>query len=234
MNVRDTIQGISDCWQGSRLSLVAEPHSMPIRPPESDILLSLVVASLLVLFIIFNRRVINAVFCSFSVLTNKRRIREIFNENYNNVSIRVTFLICLPLLSFILYRTGVAAYGFLITLAALAVFFLFKQISFLIMSWLWGRKEVVHTVSRLNYATVIMVTLTSIPVAVMLRIIPDVGYMVVLITLGVIFIVWYLLYLIKSVEIFISSGFSHFLGFLYLCGLELLPVILLADIAIRF
>jgi hypothetical protein len=34
--------------------------------------------------------------------------------------------------------------------------------------------------------------------------------------------------------IFISSGFSHFLGFLYLCGLELLPVILLADIAVRF
>jgi len=64
--------------------------------------------------------------------------------------------------------------------------------------------------------------------------VPDIGYMVVLITLGVIFIVWYLLYLIKSVEIFISSGFSHFLGFLYLCGLELLPVILLADIAIRF
>ena len=210
MNVRDTIQGISDCWQGSRLSLVAEPHSMPIQPPESDILLSLVVASLLVLFIIFNRRVINAVFCSFSVLTNKRRIRKIFNENYNNVSIRVTFLICLPLLSFILYRTGVVAYGFLITLAALAAFFLFKQISFLIMSWLWGRKEVVHTVSRLNYATVIMVTLTSIPVAVMLHIIPDMGYMVVLITLGVIFIVWYLLYLSSPLKYLFLQDFSQF------------------------
>ncbi|NLX40612.1 MAG: DUF4271 domain-containing protein [Bacteroidales bacterium] len=234
MNVQDTIRNISDCWQESRLSLVAEPYSMPIQPVESDMILSIVVASLLVLFIIFNRRVINATFCSFSVLTDKRKIREVFNENYNNVSIRVTFLICLPLLSFILCRSGVAAHGFLLTLAAFAGFFLFKQLSFLVMSWLWGKKEAVQSVYRLNFSTAIIVTLTSLPVPVILRIVPDMGHIVVLICLGVIFLVWYLLYLIKSMRIFISSGFSHFLGFLYLCGLELLPVILLADIAVRF
>ena len=234
MNVQDTIRSIVDCWPESRLSLVTEPYSMPIQPVENDMILSIVVASLLVLFIIFNRRVINATFGSFSVLTDKRKIREVFNENYNNVSIRVTFLICLPLLSFIFCRSGVAAHGFLLTLAAFAGFFLFKQLSFLIMSWLWGKKEAVQNVYRLNFSATIMVTLTSLPVPVILRIIPDMGHIVVLICLGVIFLVWCLLYLIKSMGIFISSGFSHFLGFLYLCGLELLPVILLADIAVRF
>ena len=234
MSVQDTIRGIEECWQGSRLSFVAEPYSMPIQPFESDMTLSIVVAFLLVLFIIFNRRVINATICSFLVLTDKRKIREIFNENYNNVSIQVTFLICLPLLSFILCRSGVAAHGFLLTLATFAGFFVFKQLAFLIMSWLWGKKETVQTVNRLHFAAMIMVTLISIPVPVTLRIIPEMGHIVVLICLGVIFLVWYLLYLIKSVGIFISSGFSHFLGFLYLCCLELLPVILLADIAVRF
>jgi hypothetical protein len=234
MNIQDTIRGIEECWQGSRFFLVAEPYSMPIQPLESDMTLSIVVASLLVLFIIFNRRVINATICSFLVLTDKRKIREIFNENYNNVSIQVTFLICLPLLSFILCRSGVAAHGFLLTLVVFIGFFIFKQLSFWMMSWLWGKKETVLTVYRLHLAAMIMVTLISILVPVTLRIIPEMGHIVVLICLGVIFLVWCLLYLIKSMGIFISSGFSHFLGFLYLCGLELLPVILLADIAVRF
>jgi hypothetical protein len=234
MNIQDTIRRIEECWPGSRLSLMAEPYSTPIQPLESDMTLSIVVASLLVIFIIFNRRVINATFCSFLVLTDKRKIREVFNENYNNVSIRVTFLICLPLLSFILCRAGVAIHGFLLTLAALVVFFIFKQLSFLAMSWLWGKKETVQTVYRLHFAAMIMVTLTSILVPITLRIIPDMGHIAVLVCLGLIFIVWYLLYLIKCIGIFISSGFSHFLGFLYLCGLELLPVILLVDIAVRF
>ena len=234
MMIRDTIRSIDDCWQGSRLSLANSPSAMPIEPLENDILFTIVIASLLIIFIIFNRRVINAAFCSFLVLTDKRKIREVFNENYNIVSIRITFLICIPLLSFILFRSGSAAHGFLLTMAAFAGFFLLKQISFLIMAWLWGKKEVVQIVYRLNFAAVIMVTLTSIPVPVMLRIFPDMGHIVVLICLGVIFLVWHLLYLVKCVGIFISAGFSHFLGFLYLCGLELLPVILLADIAIRF
>lgn len=234
MNVQDTIRTISDCWPGSRLSLAAEPYATPIQHTESDITLTIIVASLLLLFIIFNRRVIHGTFCSFSVLTDKRKIREVFNEHYNNVSIRVTFLICLPLLSFIICRSGVAEYGFLLTLAAFVAYFLFKQLAFLIIAWLWGQKEAIQTIYRLHFAAATMVALTSLPVPVILRFLPDIGDIPVLICLGVIFLVWYILYLVKAVGIFISSGFSHFLCFLYLCGLELLPVILLADIAIRF
>ncbi len=234
MNIQDTIRAIGDCWPGSHLSLAAEPYAAPIQHIEGDITLTVIVASLLLLLIIFNRRVIHGIFCSFSVLTDKRKIREVFNEHYNNVSIRVTFLICLPLLSFIICRSGVAKYGFLLTLAAFVAYFLFKQLSFLIIAWLWGQKEAVQTIYRLNFAATIMVALTSLPVPVILRFMPDMAHITVLICLGAIFLVWYLIYLVKSVAIFISSGFSHFLGFLYLCGLELLPVILLADIAIRF
>ncbi len=229
MFVQDTLNTIDEAWKGSFLVLGDVSASGSVDAPAYTFM-SICVIILLFLFLIFFKRVVIAVQSSFLVLVKRKDYIAVFDDKYSLSSIIITFSIAVPTLAFVLYNNEMSGTGYFNTLLLLAGYFVVKHILYMITGWMSNQKETFLILEKTGFCAFIVITTLSMVTLPVSYFFSGIHHNFDNIFVAGVSAIIILMYFVKGYKIFISSIFSHFFWFLYLCTLELLPLCLLIDL----
>ena len=216
-----------DCWQSSALMTVIG-ENFPATVVESHPALTTYALLLCLLyFLIFVENSFIAIMISWRSLFNRLALEDTLANKNLTYAINNTALLCLPLLALSLYFLNVSPLNFVFILVALAVFTLVHMGLFLLAGWLRACPDMMRTLKICDRIYVIVFT----SVALLLLLVESLTGLsdgkIGLIVLGVAFIVLFILLSFRSFKIFSENSCSILFWFLYLCTLEILPLVVL-------
>jgi len=158
---------------------------------------------------------------------------EALGNNYLCNSVRLCCLLLLPLYALTLVVTDVSVLGFGWTLALLALLVLFRPLACLTMGWLGSQQATFRALERVSEVVLVGVMAVSLPALLVGWLVPSTprwllwGYLAVVAAAGALLYVW------RGTSIILQKRFSSFFWVLYLCGLEFLPICVVANILIN-
>lgn len=241
--VINSISPIDSAWQGSSLIIPLPDTVVETSGVFGDNAVGVFTLSILVIFLLFGKRIITTVPQLFNLIFYSRDYKKM--SDYNNLFhvLNLIFFMC-----GVIFIAEGERYGFfksdyfihlspsknyLIALSILISIFLLKSVLLRITGSVTRKKNMFISVIKASlffFCTGAFISLIPLPFT-YLNSSPDLYAfrIVVCSLLGVIF----LLYLFYVVKIFISSGVSRFFCFLYLCTLEILPVSLIVGTLVK-
>lgn len=226
MAIEETISPIQEAWTDSYLVLNGVVAPARNGASGEDLVLSVCGVLLLLIFLFFYKREIQALSVSFESLFLKKAEKDFFLDRFTLSSIVITFLIAIPLFTFMTSREDIWNKNFLFMLMVIIAYNIVKELIFKILAWVSGKREAIMSLERMSLCGTIMITvLMLIPFGLSFLFPPMKGTVCGWIFAGIA-LICLIFYYVRGYQIIISSGFSHFLWFLYLCALELLPVCL--------
>ena len=196
--------------------------------PDPYVLAFLLAAGVAVL-LCFNR-LLTALQGFVACLHGLNGTHEMLGNAYVCDSVRMLFLLLLPFLALVLVVTGISAFGYFWTLAALFGLWLFRKLVYLTVGWLTSRPHAVRSVERTGYAFAVPMILLASLAAVLVWLVPDTPRWLSWGWVGLVAVVAYVLYVRRSFSLILTAGFSPFFWVLYLCGLEILPFCVVVNI----
>ena len=229
---------IQQLWQESYIALgeIEVPVGIIIDDPWRDIANFFIIIALVLFLIFAHRRILEGLKNVFSALMSQKTLLNI--EKQSNIQVcRNTLFFFLTLSSSfvfanIAYATKIIGSGYTVPLkfagisVVILLFFLLRRTALHFMAWV-NRVSVFKLINKisLTYACVWYIVILccffvikSIPSAPM----GTMRYCFIYSVLGV-----FVIYFLQLYSIFIQKGFSHFFYFLYLCTLEILPIVVL-------
>ena len=221
-----------ECWKESRLVLENIDFSKISQVPDTNIVSSIVIAALAVTVIVFFKSEILAVSLSLQALFNGKKVKDIEGNQSYYSAVVVTAIICIPILAATAMKPGSGNLTYALFCAALFLLVVVRKLLFSLVSWLKGRRDVFKTSRHSSAISLIDITVLCLPLLIFRSRMPDIFMIIVqpyiLTVIGLV----YAIYLARSLRTLISSGFSHFFSFLYICALELLPIGLIISVYI--
>ncbi len=118
---------------------------------------------------------------------------------------------------------------FVATLLLILLYFLFRNLSFFMLNWV-NRCKAFKYLSRIYYTHVALGMVFSILGLLIYMLFPGVGSSFLKIYLFVSLSALSVMYFVRGNQIIISNGFSHFFWILYLCTLEILPLVVIGHV----
>jgi hypothetical protein len=221
--IQDTLKSIQEGWVGSTLVLNDVNTSSEQIASGATQSIIIVVIILLTLFLVFFRREWIAIFHSFVSLFKYREIYDIEEDQYLSSSRNVTTIISIPTVALVFIKQGIVGLNYWYFLGILAAFFIVRMGFFRIFTWATGGKGNFLLVEKCSYNYFIVFMCFSLFSLAILYLFPGINPIIIDYYLIIIFGIIALIYFLRGYQIIISSGLSHFLWFLYLCTLELLP-----------
>ncbi|MFA5324564.1 MAG: DUF4271 domain-containing protein [Bacteroidales bacterium] len=219
--IQDTLKSIQEGWVGSTLVLNdVNASSEQIASSQS---ISIVIIILLTLFLVFFRRECISILHSFVSLFKYREIFDIEENQYLSSSRNVTTIISIPTVALVFIKQGIVGLNYWYFLGILAAFIIVRMGLFRIFNWATGGKGNFLLVEKCCYNYFIVFMCFSLLSPVILYLFPEINPVIIDYYLIIIFSIITIIYFLRGYQIIISSGLSHFLWFLYLCTLELLP-----------
>ena len=185
-----------EIWQGSRLVLEnAAGGELLVKSPQDPVIMYFLLALLLVAMIMFG------------LLRGSDSRRQVWTA----------FILLMPFYAFALYRAGVCSAGYWWAVVATVSFFAYKYLMFRVLGWVTKNREAFGEVESQSNAISVLAMILSMPAAVFPGL--TIWYMAAVAVLTAV------IYFFRVNKIFISCGFSVFFRFLYLCALEILPIL---------
>ena len=229
---------IQELWRESYIALneIEIPPAAAGGDPLRDITNLLIITILVTLLMIGYRRILEGLSIVGSAITSHKRLMEIEDQSNLQVCRNTLFQFLTIFSSFIFaniaYATNIIGSSYTLPvrfagiLGAIILFFLFRRIAMQFLSWV-NISPVFKLVRKisLTYACIWYIivlfcffAIKSIPSASM----EHMRYCIIFSLLPVM-----TLYFFSIFRIFISKGFSPFFYILYLCTLEILPILVL-------
>ncbi len=220
----DVIHPVEEAWRGSVLPLAHhtggfEPLAFSGRNDGVIIMLLAIAFLAIVLF----RRVAATLAGSFILLFSDARKDDVLKDNSRNVTAFLITVLLIPVYSYILTVTGVSTHDVWMTLVVLVSLFVFRALLFLVLSVSEGGGFVSEMRSDSDSTFILLMTL-SLPAYIPVAVFHSAGQGFSAVYLAIVAAVCIAVYLIKCFRRIISSRFSLFFCFLYLCTLEILPI----------
>ena len=229
---------IQQLWKESYIALgeIEVPIGIIIEDPWRDIANFCIIIALVLFLIITHRRILEGLKNICQGLISQKMLLNI--EKQSNIQVcRNTLFFFLTLCSSfvfanIAYATKIIGSSYTVPLKFVGItvviftFFLFRRAALYFMAWV-NRDSLFKLINRisLTYACIWYIAILccffvikSIPAAPM----GTMRYCFIYSILAVLVI-----YFLQLYSIFIQKGFSHFFYFLYLCTLEILPIVVL-------
>lgn len=178
-----------------------------------------------VLAIVFSNNLINGCVDAVNVLFNSIRRRDILNNSFKNLCIKLSFFFSLILFVFATSYGGVSPHPVWRVAAVTVSYLVLKEIVFLLSSWFSGKKKEFTLAKLFSISAFTLFFWSSLPVAALSTFSLEHFETVAIIYFGLLFAYFFSVYLKHLYKILISSGFSLFSAFLYLCAFELLPTV---------
>lgn len=225
MVVSDSLLTAREIWQSGRFVLgddlsAFEPVAQSGIHPA---ILWLFIALIVVVMVMF-KRWSTGVVGSFLLSSGSKRSKTLLSESYYLESSMLALVLGMPFYAFVLVYTGVSHISFVWTFVVLAALLLFRIMTFRLAGWLSGRSSELKSAGRYSTAFFLCILYISLLVLLVKTLFPDMSSESAAILLGIIAGAGLIFYYIQNYRLFISSGVSPFFWFLYLCGLEFLPI----------
>ena len=211
-------------WPGSRLSLQggAPDGPLPAQAPDVFVLLFLLAAG--VALILNYGRLLAAIRASFSCYRGLSGTLEVLGNNYLCNSLRVVFLLLLPLFAMVISRIGISRAGYWWTLAAIVMLVLLRKFLYLLLGWLSSHETALRSAERTGWALFVPAMLFSLIVLLLSTRFPNAPNQLWYSILAVIGAACVVFCLLRERALILHSGFSVSFWVLYICALELLPI----------
>ena len=216
------------------------PPGAKAVPSVTDSIADVVILILiLVFFILAYKRILEGIYYTAGAVFNLKKLLIIENQS-NTKESRDTLLLFSFLIAAFVFSDYNARYHFLenhfpvylnfiLILLSLGGYILFKQISFALLGWV-NRSSVFKTLHKIGYTYTIWGFLTGMAGFLVIIIYPQIHFGSVGIYMAACALTAFFLYFIRGYQLIIANQFSHFFWILYLCTLEILPVLLTAYI----
>lgn len=219
----DAIRTVADAWRGSSLATFDTGAIEGVASSGQNNNTALLLIAVAFFAIVMFEQVARSVGASFIALFSPNRRDDIFGDTYFVRKSFLTTVLLLPVFAYVIYATGLSVINFWLTMTVVAALLLVRKLNFAVL----GKTvtgDCIQEVQRVSdCSTVIFMTLTLPLYLVFLSVgVEGVGFCrIYLAILGAILLLPYTSLAIRKI---ISSGFSLFFTFLYLCALEILPL----------
>lgn len=217
----------SDCWQSSSLMTVIGDNFPAAVMESHPALTTYALLFCLLYFLIFVENSFIAIVISWKALFNRLALEDTLANKNLTYAINNTAIICLPLLALSLYFLNISQLNFVFILAALACFVLLHIGCFVLAGWLKRCPEMMRTLQICDRIYIIVFTSVALLVLLAGRLPFDLSTSSSTIILAVTLFLMFILLSIRSFKIFKENNCSILFWFLYLCTLEILPLVLL-------
>jgi len=224
MSLFALIAPVGDGWPQSRLLLKSINEREVLHHVVSmDGGVTIFILVMLCIFILFFRRSIVGITGSFVMASGHYRTKELIDDQYFSDSSVVAMLLLMPFYACAFITTSATSLSYWLTLLTIAAYILLRYLITFVIAWISGNSQILELRKCFNGFCVLLMSISTliIPVKVL---VPSLGPQLAVIFLSAVCVAVNLLYFVRSYKIIISSGFSHFFWFLYLCGLEILPI----------
>jgi len=243
---KDTILSIDSLWNPKTLTHSTSQH--PFKQQGNlnggnDILSSLILA-FFVLFVFFSREVINvfpAVLKSLFSLKNHSKLENKLALSNQRDMVTIIAALYFPVLitlmnsDYIVDKYHLLPINYLlISLGCVFLFWLLRKILYSILSWVTKDKTTFKLIENIGYNHLIISVIFSLPSILIRFIWPQTSDIIIINILVFSCLFVYLFYIVRGYQIIISHRYSHFFYILYLCSVELLPVVLLANFILSY
>jgi hypothetical protein len=172
-------------------------------------------------------------------LFNYKELVKIEGQTNLFMSRNILLAFSLLVLSFIFANSDISHYlgkhkypvgiTFALSLALFMGYFMARRIAFYVLNWV-NRCNFFKHISRIYYTHLTLAAIFSIVGLVLYMLLPNMGSALLKYylfpTLAVVFTVYFL----RCYKIIISNGFSNFFWILYICTLEILPLVVLGHV----
>lgn len=172
-------------------------------------------------------------------LFNYKEMMKIEGQTNLFMSRNILLMFSLLVLAFMFANSGLLYYmnghkfpvgvTFLLTLAIFIIYFVARQIALSILNWV-NRRKFFKYISRIFYTHLTAAAVFSIIGLVFYMIFPHMGRPLLIYYMYPLLSLIAVLYFIRCNKIIISNGFSNFFWILYLCTLEILPLVVLGHV----
>ena len=190
--------------------------------PDPFVLAFLLAVGLVVL--LGYNRLVTAIRGSYACCHGWYGTQEMLGNLYVVDSIRMIFVLLIPFYALAFVVTGVSAAGYLWTLAALALLWLFRKAVYFLSGWLTSRRTAFRSLELAGYAVFLPMILLSLVAALLAWLVPASPAWLLRGWIGVAAAAGFGLYYLRGRSLFLHAGFSRLSWFLYFCGLEILPI----------
>jgi len=218
----DAIKTVADAWKGSTLSTFDGGATGFIWPETNGSTAILLIATAFFGIVMF-KQIALCVGTSFVAIFNPIRQKDIYGSTTFGSRMFLSTALLLPLFSYVLFASGLSNIDFLLTMAVVAALIALRHLQFNILNAIIMDECLQDVRKSSDYATVIFMTL-ALPLYFISLFCgeKDLGfYRIYLLIIGIISALPYLYFATRKI---ISSRFSLFFTFLYLCALEILPI----------
>lgn len=174
-------------------------------------------------------------------LFNYKELIKIEGQTNLFMSRNILLMFSLLVLAFMFSNSGLLYYmnghklpvgvTFVLTLAIFAAYFLVRQIAFSILGWV-NRRPLFKEISRIYYTHLTAAAVFSIVGLALYMIFPHTGKALLSYYLYPLLSLIFVIYFMRCYKIIISNGFSNFFWILYLCTLEILPLVVLGHVTL--
>lgn len=235
---------VEQAWPGCYLALgEVESFARPQAPYFVDNLANFVLILLIIVFFLFAyERILEGLHYILSSFLSLKKMLIIENQYNTQVSRNTLLIFSAIVLSFILANhneeaeivdnTYPVVFRFLLIFVGLAGYLLFKRVFFQILSWV-NCSNVFMTVNKISYSYMILWILIVLVGAILNAVFFNLDFSLVALYVCLSAILVFPLYFIRGYQLIISNGFSQFFYILYLCTLEILPVMILVHLIFR-
>ena len=180
----------------------------------------------------FLTNLLQAIGGSFAMLFSEARRRELVCRINFKQSVDVTYILFVPAYSLVVLLSGISPHGFWRIFGVLVGWAVIREVILFLLRRRSGDPTAADT-GRFFRSVFVLNTLFSLPVTLLPWIapgwVPGVSSVVVAVLAGISL----LTYLYKSYKAFLSPKFSHISSFLYLCGLDLLPIVVVVKLLVQ-
>ncbi len=202
-----------------------------------DVVLSLIILIFFIGIIVFSREILSvvpSVLKSAFNLKNHYKIEEKLSlSNMRNMVFFIS-LVYFPVIitimagSYIESEFGIYPPLFLLLfLGFLLVVGIVKKLIILLLSWLNADKNTFSYIEKVGFNHVIIASIVTFPSLLLKLIVNDSTGELLVYAMIISVIPICILYIVRSYQIIIGQHYSHFFYILYLCGAEILPIILI-------
>ena len=236
----ENILPIDSLWISSTKSLTIVPAPAGNIPSEKpDIFLSGIIISFFIILVVFSREIISTIPAVFKAFTNLRDHLKLEEKLALTQQRNVVFIISLlyfPMIVTLLVDNYVSnefniyppyfLIGFFIFLL---LFGLVKKLIYKLLSWINRDKGTFNLLEKVGYNHVIIAAIFTFPAVLIKTFSYAITEKEVVLIMTVSVLPVMLMYLFRSYQIIIGHRFSVFFYILYLCGVEILPLVLIAN-----
>lgn len=232
---------INQVWPGSYIAITeVESFSRPAAPTLLDSATnSVLTLAVILFFLVAYGRILEGFYYILSSFWSLKKILTIESQSNPQTS-RNTLLLFSIIVSSVILAGSSRENGFLdnsypvivnfiIIFSCIGIYLFLRRSALYALSWV-NYNGVFKTINKISYSYIVLGLLFSLIGFICSLFFDSFDYIYSAFYIAVSLFLAFLFYFIRGYQLIIANGFSHFFYILYLCTLEILPLIILAHL----